>query len=57
MGNLPWEGNNPEKSGLMPHILRHLNSGGEKLASIYKLALKNGLISYQLVGEVMAYQD
>ena len=50
----PRVGNNPPKGGLMPRTLPVLRGGKESHA--VGMALKDGLMSYQLVGRVMAYQ-
>ena len=50
----PREGNNPPKGGLMPRTLPFLRGWKESRAE--GTALLDGLMSYQLVGRVTAYQ-
>ena len=47
----PLVGDNPEKSGLIPHKFHVRDYMEESL-----WALKEGLVSYQVVGKVTAYQ-
>ncbi len=50
----PRVGNNPPKGGLMPRTLPFSREWTESHA--VGTALKDGLMSYQLVGRVTAYQ-
>ena len=50
----PRVGNNPPKDGLMPRTLLRLRTWKESCT--VGTALKDGLMSYQLVGRVTAYQ-
>ena len=53
----PEEGDNPEKSGLIPRILLRLRSKEERFSSIRRGApLWEELAAYQVVGGVKAYQ-
>ena len=50
----PLMGNNPPKGGLIPRTLPGLRARKESCPE--GVALKDGLMSYQLVGEVTAHQ-
>ena len=49
------EGDNLEKSGLIPRVLFALRDEEERFA-IRRVLLREGLASYQVVGGVKAYQ-
>ena len=51
----PEEGDNLEKSGLIPRTLGRLRPSKERFPFI-RAPLREGLEAYQVVGGVMAYQ-
>ncbi len=56
MGNLPQVGDNPPKGGLIPNVVVPCMGSGLKVGTRKGLLLGEEPASYQLVGEVTAYQ-